>query len=1040
MKPIPKNQNEQRRLPLLLRMLLLLPAILCSLLALSQKRTVKGIITGAEGRPLAGATVTVKGEAAGVRTDEKGAFTIQAQTGDMLVISYVNYTTAEMAVAPGASTRVLLTESSNALDEVIVIGYGSQRKKEVTGATVRVGGTDLEKNHNLSLAQSLQGQAAGVQVSSSSGQPGDAMRIVVRGVATNGNSNPLYVVDGMPTEDITYLNPADIEFMDILKDAASAAIYGARSANGVVLITTRKGRAGRRSVTFDMYYGWQNPVRKLDVLNAKEYAIIMNEAAVNSGNTPYFFYSQDQIDSMSKGTDWQKEVTNKDAATQSYNLGISGGNDLSVFSTSLGYQKQEGLLGMKGKSFYERINLRINSEHKLYKDIVKIGENLTYTHSNQAGVGTGNIYGNSIRGLLNTSPTFPVYNADGSFARSANIEEINPVGAMQYLNNNKTQYDRIFGNMYLEINIIKGLKLRSDFGMDMAYKNYTTYTPIYELSPTNVVSVSAAANAIYKNQNWNWDNTLTYMQRFGRHNLTLLVGTTAKEDIYTFVSGSKTNLVIPGFEYAVINNGTTIPSLDKVASGTRIESALQSYFGRINYSYNDKYLLSAVLRRDGSSRFGTNNRYGYFPSFSLGWIVTNESFLHPGWLNFLKIRGGWGRNGNDRIGNFRYLATVSSQYRAYYFGGVNATSPVVGTSPDKIPNPDLKWEAAEQTNIGFDATVLKKLSVNFDWYNKTTRDWLVTPPIPDIVGTGAPTINGGDIVNKGVELALNYQTKAGVVNISLGGNIAFNTNTVKEVPNQEGVIHGASGILASNTDEFYRIQNGYPVGYFWGYQTQGIFQNMAEVNNYRGVKGMIQPGAKPGDLRFTDRNSNGEIDAGDKTMIGNPNPKYTYGFNASASWRAFDISILLAGVGGNDILDGTRATDRYYNNYTTAVLNRWTGEGTSTHLPRVTLGDETNNNWGRISDLYIHSGSFLRVKSINIGYDLKKDLLRNLPFQQCRLYITGLNLFTFTGYRGIDPEVGYGNKETDENIWSSGIDLGYYPQPRTLMAGISVKF
>ncbi|BAV09556.1 TonB-dependent receptor [Filimonas lacunae] len=1007
----------------------------------AQKSIITGTVTDTAGKPLANANVSVKGTKTGTVTNSAGAYSISAKPGDVLVISFVNYISVEVAVeVPGSALSVQLAELKSNLDEVIVVGYGSQRKKEVTGATVRVGGGDLDKNRTPSLAQSLQGQAAGVQVTSSSGQPGDPMKIVIRGTGTNGNANPLYVVDGMPADDISYLSSADIETIDILKDAASSAIYGARAANGVVLITTRKGRVGKRIVAFDAYYGWQNPTKKLDMLNAKQYAIIMNEAAVNSGNAPYHFYSQDQIDSMGAGTDWQKEVANKNAATQSYTLGISGGNDASVFSTSLGYQRQEGLMGIKGKSFYERISLRVNSEHKLYKDIVKIGENLTYTHSNQAAVGTGNIYGNSIRGLLNTSPTFPAYNKDGSYGRSTNPEEINPVAAMDYLNNNTTQYDRLLGNIYVEATLVKGLKFRSDFGMATAYNNYVGYSPVYELSATSVSNVSSVTNAIYKNQNWNWDNTLTYNVKLDKHNISILAGTTAKEDVYTYVSGSKTNLVIPGFEYAVINNGTTIPSLAKVAAGTREETALQSYFGRVNYNFNDKYLLSVIVRRDGSSKFGPNQRYGYFPSFSAGWIVTNEAFFRPDWMSFLKIRGGWGRNGNDRITNFAYQATVSSLYRFYYFNGIDATGATLGTSPDKIANPNLKWEASEQKNIGFDATVFKFFNITFDWYNKTTRDWLIQPAVPDIVGTGAPYINGGDVENKGVEIAINYQRKSGEVSYNIGGNIAFNTNKVTRVATQEEIIHGASGILASNTDEFYRIQKGFPLGYFWGYKTNGIFQNEAEVNNYIGKKGAIQSYAKPGDVRFVDVNGDGEITAADKTQIGNPHPKFSFGLNLSASWRAFDISILAAGVGGNDILDGTRATDRYYNNYTTETLKRWTGEGTSNRLPRVTLSDEANKNWGRISDLYLHSGTYLRIKSINIGYDLKKTLLPNLPFQQCRIYVTGLNLLTFTGYRGIDPEVGYGNVEADKNQWSSGIDLGYYPQPRTLMAGVSVKF
>ncbi|RXK83803.1 SusC/RagA family TonB-linked outer membrane protein [Filimonas effusa] len=1019
-------------------LLFLLPAFLVCLTAMAQKKSVSGTVTGPAGQPLAQANITIKGTTTGTTSDENGQFSISAKKGDVLVISFVNYANAEITIGDGSIFDVRLQQGESQLEEVVVIGYGTQRRREVTGATVRVAGSDLEKNKNLSVGQSLQGQAAGVQVTSNSGQPGDALRIVVRGVATNGNSNPLYVIDGMPAEDISYLNPADIESMDILKDAASAAIYGARSANGVVLITTRKGKAGRKAVSLDMYYGWQNPTKKMSLLNAKEYAIIMNEAAINSGKPAYFVYSQAQIDSFGKGTDWQEEVRLKNAVTQSYNLGLNGGNDQSVYATSIGYQRQEGLMGLKGKSFYERVNLRVNSDHKLYKDIVKIGENLAYIHSNQAGIGTGNIYGNSIRGLLNTSPTFPAYNADGSYARSPFAEEINPVAAMDYLNNNKRNFDRIFGNTYMEVTILKGLKIRTDFGMDLSYENYTGYTPKYDLSSTNKSSVTSVTSAIYKNIRWNWDNTISYTTQLGNHNIALLAGTTAKEDVYTYVSGSRTDLVIPGFEYAVISNGTQLPGIDNAAAGSRVERALQSYFGRVNYTYDGKYMLSAIIRRDGSSVFGPNNRYGYFPSFSAGWVVTNENFGKPAWLNFLKIRGGWGRNGNDRIGDFRYMATISSQYRSYYFGGFGV-NPTIGASPSQVPNPNLKWEAAEQTNIGFDATLFKGLSINFDWYNKTTRDWLVTAPIPDLVGNDPPIINGGHIVNKGVEIALNYQKKTGAVTWSIGGNIAFNSNTVKEVPNREGIIHGASGVLASNTDEFFRIENGFPIGYFWGYQANGIFQNVAEVNSYMGTKGLIQPNAKPGDVRFVDRNGNGTIDAGDKTMIGNPNPDYTYGFNISANWNGFDFTLLASGVGGNDILDGTRAFDRWYNNYSSEFIGRWTGEGTSSYLPRVTLSDEANNNWGRVSTLHIHNGSFMRVKTISIGYDLKKHVLAALPFQQCRIYATVLNPFTFTSYKGLDPEVGYGNTDNEGNTWSSGIDLGYYPQPRTVMVGLSIK-
>jgi TonB-linked SusC/RagA family outer membrane protein len=1024
------------------------------LLLLSQQNTqaqdngtVSGTVAGAaDGRPLNGASVRLKGSSKGTTTDADGKFIVRARAGDVLEISSVGFQSQQVTVGATTTINIQLTAVPNGLEEIIVIGYGSQRKKTVTGSTVRVTGGELEKNHNVSVAQSLQGQAAGVQVTTNSGQPGDALRIRLRGVGTNGDPNPLFVVDGMPTGDISYLNPSDVESIDVHKDAAAASIYGAQGANGVVFITTKKGKAGKRSVTLDAYYGWQNPMKKLDMLNGREYSMILNEAGINSGKAPfdasiYPFtnYNKTQLDSIGNGTDWQKAATIENASIQSYNLGFSGGNDQSVYSSSLGYQKQQGIIGLPGRSFYERITFRMNSEHKLYKDIIKTGENLTYTHSNQSGIGTGNIYGNSIRALLNTSPLFPVYNPDGTYGRSQNAEEVNPIAAMNYLNNNRTVYDKVFGNIYAEAMIIKGLRFRTDFGIDLSYNSNNSFIPLYNLSSSQLTTTTTASQGLYRNFTWNWDNTLTYQHSFGDHSFTLLAGHGAKQIDGFFVNGSKQDLIIPDFENAVINAGTN--ALTQKIFGSRSQVALQSWFGRFIYSYQDKYLVTASFRRDGSSNFSANKRYGNFPAVSAGWVASNEEFLkEAGWLNFLKVRASWGRNGNDRIGSFKYLATVSSLYQGYYFGGADNTSISVGTSPDKIPNSNLKWEAGEQTDVGLDATIAKDFSVTLDLYNKTTRDWLVAPPIPDVVGTGAPYINGGDIRNKGIELAINYRHTFGEVSVGLGGNISFIKNQVLQVPTADGIIHGATNVLSSTTEEFYRIEAGHPLGYFWGYQTNGIFQDQAAVANYTGKLGAIQPGALPGDIRFVDRNGDGLIDAKDKTQIGSPLPAQTFGISLTAAYKAFDISILMSGVGGNQIVDGMRATDRYYNNYTTAILERWHGTGTSNSLPRVTLGDEPNKNWGRVSDLLVHGGAFLRVKSVNIGYDLKKGLLKNLPMRTLRLYASGLNLWTFTHYRGIDPEIGYGNTETDGNNWSTGIDLGYYPQPRTLMVGLNVGF
>lgn len=997
----------------------------------SVKQTITGkVLDAKDGTPLPGVNIIVKGTARGAVTGNDGTFSLLADPGETLVISLVGYTKLELPAKAGTPMTIRLETAATGLDELVVVGYGVQKKKVVTGATVHLNNSDLVKNHSISVEQSLQGQAPGVQVTSNSGQPGDPVKFTIRGIGTNGDSKPLFIVDGFPVEDISYLNPSDIASVDVLKDAASTAIYGTRAANGLVMITTQKGRAGNISVSLDASYGLQNPARKLDLLDAQQYAHIMNEAAINSGSVP--IYSPDSIARLGKGTDWQDAATLDNAPIQHYSLGLSGGNEHSVFSSSLSYQGQQGIMGLPGRSNFERTSFRINSEHKLYKDIIKTGENLTYAHTRQRGIGTGNIYNNSIRGLLNASPIFPLYNEDGSYGKSPFTDEINPIGTIDYTQNNKTITDRIVGDIYAAATLIKGLTLRTDFGADISYNYNNAFIPVYNLGANNTNQHSSASQAMYRNLTWNWDNTLTYQRDFGRHSINVMVGTTAKKFEGYNVGGSMTDLIISDFDHAVISNGRN-DSTRKVY-GTRSTDALQSYFGRVFYSFNEKYLLTATLRRDGSTKFGANKRYGYFPSFSAGWIATNEPFLkNSSWLNFLKVRGGWGQNGSDRIESFRYLATINSTYRYYYFNNEKA----IGASPDKIPNPNLHWEASEQVDIGFDATLLKDISVTFDWYRKNTRDWLVTAPIPDIVGTGAPTINGGNIENKGIELGINYHHQFGEVSIGIGGNISFNKNVVVDIPNQEGVLHPSyNGVLSSNMDEYYRAQNGLPIGYFYGLKTTGIFQNQQEIDAYTSKGGQkIQPDAQPGDARFADLNGDGVINGDDKTKVGDPNPSQTYGLSLTAGWRGFDLSVLVNGVGGNDIVDGTRAYDRAYNNYTTAVFDRWHGEGTSNTTPRVTLGDELNNNYRRFSDLYVHNGAFLRIKSVNLGYDLKKTLLPHLPMEQCRLYISGLNLFTFTHYHGLDPEVGYGI-----DPWSAGTDLGYYPQPRTILFGLNVKF
>ncbi|SDH44458.1 SusC/RagA family TonB-linked outer membrane protein [Chitinophaga filiformis] len=1012
-----------------LLMAMLLPVNVA--MAQTAKRALSGkVTTGKDNSPLPGASVRIKGTNNGAITDANGSFNLQVSDSDSLEVTLVGFTKQVISARGKTSLTVNLSEGATGLDEIVVVGYGTEKKKLVTGAIDHVNTQQLEQNHALRVDQALQGQTPGVQITATSAQPGEGMKVRIRGTSTVGNADPLYIVDGVPTSDISYLNASDIAAMDVLKDAASSAIYGARAANGVVLVTTRKGRAGNMKMSYDSYYGIQNPSHKVSVLNAHDYGVIMNEMAINSGSVPYF--TMDQLSKLGKGTDWQEAIYNKKAPMQNHSLGFAGGNETSVFSSSVAYTKQDGVVGLKDQSQYDRLSFRMNSEHKMYKDIVIFGENVTYTQSRKRGVGVGNIYANALRSAFTVSPLFPVYNPDGSYAKSTfNVQEANPVAVMDYQNQNKSKTDRIMGNTYLQVSPVKGLTLRTDFGIDVSNNDARSYTPIYDLS-TNVVNEhSRATQGIYRTHTWNWDNTINYQRDFGKHNIGVLVGMNSNETKTSYLYGYKQDLTKEGLDNAVIDNGTT-DSTQRIF-GADSSATLYSYFGRISYSYADKYMFTAVVRSDASSRFGPNNRRGTFPSFSIGWVPTNEDFFKLSWLDFLKVRAGWGQNGNLPTGYYQYLSTISTQYLGYYFG--SGDLPFIGAAPVKISNPDLKWETSEQANVGIDATLFRDFNLTVDVYRKTTKDWLVPVNVPAVSGASTVLINGGNVRNQGVEVSLGYSHTFHDLTVGVNGNIGVNRNEITDIPNREKIINGSGGITYASMPEFYRAQVGFPMGYFYGYKTAGIFQNENEVAAYVSKDGKkIQPNALPGDVRFQDLNGDGVIDSKDETQIGNPYPKFTYGLNFNLGYKGFDFSASLYGNYGNQIWDGTHDFSSPLSNYSTEILGRWTGEGTSNRIPRVTDGAELNQNWIRSSDLYVHNASFLRVKSLNLGYDFKK-VLHTLPLQQLRLYVSATNLFTFTPYKGVDPEVGYG-----PTGWASGIDLGTYPQPKTVLVGLNVKF
>jgi TonB-linked SusC/RagA family outer membrane protein len=1066
MKKKTNHCNRDMWLMVLRTTLVVIMVLALSLVTYAQTQTVSGTVTdGITGESLVGVSVYVKGTQNGTNTDAKGEYTLSnISVGQVLVFSFIGMKTTEVTTDTKAVYNVVMQSESTGLDEIVVIGYGTQKKKLATGATAQVKGENLQKLSTTSALQALQGQTSGVQISSTSGQPGEGLKVIIRGLGTTGNSGPLYVVDGVQTGDVSYLNNSDIESVDILKDAASAAIYGSQSANGVVLITTKKGaynKTGKAGhITYDAYFGVQNVARKTDMLDATEYATIMNESNLNSGKLPYF--TTDEIANMSTNTNWLDEMFVENALTQNHSIAAQGGSETSTYSLSLSYTGQEGIVGGQDLSNYERYGFRVNTEHKLYGDKVKIGQHATFSYISHNGVQVGNQYVNSLRSAFNASPFLPVYDDNGDFLNNSvasasypgsmyqgeiwvpwNDGESNPYANMVYSNQNRNNNQKLLGDIYLEIQPIKNLTFRTTLGLDYYAGEGRSYTPVYTLSKYAFNLHDKVSQNQNKGRTWNWDNLLSYKFDLNTNNhFNVMAGTSARQFTGSYISGNQADLTIPDLEHAWLDNGTSTDLIYiNTGGGPNDREQLLSYFGRVNYDFKETYLVNATFRADGSSKFAPDNRWGYFPSVSAGWVMSNETFMEgtKDWMNQLKLRVSWGQVGSQNISSFQYLAPISTQNTLYYFGTTEgAAANVPGAYPSRLANPDLKWETSEQYNLGFDAQFLKsKLNVTFDIYNKTTKDWLIVAPVLATSGAEAPYVNGGNVTNRGVELALAYNNNAGNFNYTISGNIAYNQNNVTEVPTGDGIIHGATNSLYANSSEFYRAETGHPIGYFWGWKTDGIFQNEAEVSSYKSSDGkIIQPTALPGDVRYQDLNGDGVINDKDKTEIGDPNPDYIYGLNFACDYNGFDFSVNASGVAGNQLVQSYRSQTDQYANYTTEILDRWHGEGTSDRMPRVT---NQNINW-QFSDLYIQEGAYLRISNITLGYDLAKLIKENNILSQLRVYGSVQNAFTFTKYNGMDPEIGYGLDNGATDKFSSGIDLGYYPRPRTFMVGVNVKF
>lgn len=783
----------------------------------SQTSTVSGVvISGTDELPLVGVSVLVKETANGTITDMDGNFKLNVVSGQTLVFSYIGYVTQEIVVTDQKSLNVILKEDTEILDEVVVVGYGVQKKKLVTGATVQVKGESLAKMNTNSPLQGMQGQTPGVNISSTSGQPGSDMKVSIRGLGTVGNSSPLYLIDGVGG-DISTLNPADIESIDILKDAASAAIYGAQAANGVVLITTKSGKEGKAQISFDAYYGVQTVARKINMLNAKEYMTIMDEQAVNSGNTPYDWSSFRSIYDANGNvhdTDWIDSMFKDNARTQSYTLGITGGSQTSTYALSLGYMSQEGVVGGKDVSNYERYNFRINSEHKIFKDsdLLKVGEQVSFVYKMNNGISVSDQYNNTLRGAFATSPLAPIYsdnNAyDSSYNDTSNSDwyngDGNPYGSMMTNSNNENKTATFSGNVYAELQPVRNLKLRSVFGAVYGSSEYRSFNPLYQFSiyTYNTTRTSATQNMNHS-LGMTWTNTAAYDWTCGKHAFNALVGMEVYRYSGTYLQ-AKTGALREGFDdwdHAYVGNGTASSADDgmSVDGYPHDESRSVSYFGRFGWNWKETYMLNATLRADGSSKFARGNRYGVFPSISAGWTLSNEKFMQntQNWLDYLKLRASWGQVGNQNIDNYQYTAPITSSNTHYIFGtadGAPAQSGYWGAYPSRLANESVTWETSEQTNIGIDARFLKsRLSLTADFYIKTTKDWLVEAPILATAGTGAPFINGGDVKNTGVELALTWNDRAGKdFNYNIGVNGAYNKNKVGNIPTEDGIFTAKS--------------------------------------------------------------------------------------------------------------------------------------------------------------------------------------------------------------------------------------------------------
>ena len=990
-----------------LRMMVCLIGMLLPMCMFAQQITVQGVVKEQTGEKVIGASVMEKGTTNGTITGIDGDFSLNMSSNGTLVVSFVGYKTQEVQVKGQKQLQVVLSEDAEMLDEVVVIGYGTMKKSDLTGAVSSIGNKDIKDSPVSNLGQAIQGKISGVQIVDA-GKPGDNVSIKIRGLGSINNCDPLVVIDGVPTDlGLSSLNMADVERLDVLKDASATAIYGSRGANGVVMITTKRGTEGKGKLAVSANYSFQNATNVPSLLNAAQYAELSNDMMVNSGRNPNPEWANPS--ELGAGTDWMDELL-RTGVMQNYTVSYSGGNEKSHYYVSGGFLDQSGIVKSVN---YRRFTFQSNSDAQVLKWL-KFSNNITFSADTKKS-GSYNI-GDALKAL----PIYPVKNEDGSWSGPDGNSEWygstrNPIGPTE-LNKSQTDGYNFLANLTAELTFTKWLKFKSTFGYDAKFWFIDNFTPKYNWKPTPTEETSR-----YKSDNksftYLWDNYFLFDHTFAeKHRVGLMAGMSAQWNTNDYLNAQKNVFMFDNVHE--MDNGEEMYAI----GGNETEWALLSYMARVNYSYEDRYLLTATIRRDGSSRFGKKHRWGTFPSVSVAWRASQEKwFPKNDYINDLKVRAGYGVTGSQAsVGNYSYLASYNTSVYPFGISSGNQTALVSST----LANPYIHWEEVAQTNIGFDASLFNsRVMFSFDAYLKETRDMLVKASIPITSGfedTTTTYTNAGKVRNQGIEMSLHTINLTGELGWETNLTATYNKNKIKDL-NSDVPYY----INQINNSYVTMLAKDYPINVFYGYVTDGIFQNQSEVNTHA-----VQPGAEPGDIRFRDLNNDGVINDSDRTVIGNPNPSWLFSMNNSLSYKGFELSVFLQGIAGNKIynannIDNTGMAAAY--NQTTDVLKRWQGEGTSNSMPRAVFGDPNQNT--RVSDRFVENGSYLRLKNITLSYTFPKQWLQKAQIENARLSLSCENVATITGYSGFDPEVGI-----------NGIDQNRYPISRTFSLGLNFNF